>query len=435
VTEVQDKREAGQLAMLGGERAVVTEHPREWPVWSEEAAAKVRDLVLSGRTFDYGRGPEIAAFEDAFAAYHGGGQALMVNSGTSALYSAFFGAGIGPGDEVLCPTATFLATVTPLFQLGAVPVLCDADPETGNLDPADAAKRVTARTKAIVVTHLWGHPVEMDAVTALCAEHGLALIEDCSHAHGATYRGRLVGTFGSVAAFSTGSGKMVSGGMAGVVLTRDQVIYDRATLLGHFRKRSRETVRTPFYKQFTNTGYGANLRVSPMAAVLAHDHLSRLDDLIAKKTENLQRLTRGLADVPGFVPPATRPHVTRGAWYGYKVGIDMSAAGRATIAEIVAALKAEGCDIDPPGSPPLHTTALFQEADNGILGERDARPGRPPWRRYRNGELPVSEQIQRTSLSFPAARFYGEVGTLAEEYVLACRKVSEHFGFETPPRA
>lgn len=417
-----------QLAIDGGERTVTSPHPIEWPIYDDAVAERVRKLVIDRKTYHYGRGDEISELEDKFSAYHGGGHSLLVNSGTSAVYSALFGVGIGAGDEVLCPAATFITTVTPLFQLGAVPVLCDCDPETGNLDPEDAATRITGRTRAIVVTHLWGHPAEMSKIMALADKHRLAVVEDCSHAHGARYDGQIVGTFGHAAAFSIGTGKMISGGMAGMVLTRHQDVYDRACLLGHFRRRARETVKTDFYKQFCSTGYGANLRGTPIAAVLALSHFDKIDHLIKEKTHNLERLSAGLAGLAGIVPPVTRPNVTRGAWYGYKARYRPDEVNQIPIKRFAEALQAEGAEIDLPESAPLHMLALFQAEDNGLRFAPDRTPARPSGTIvYKKGDLPVAERIHANSLSFPANKFYARNDALVDEYVAACSKVSEFY--------
>lgn len=427
--QATDKRTSTQqLAIEGGDRAVTTPHPIEWPIYDEAVAERVKKLVMERKTYHYGRGDEISELEDKFSAYHGGGHSLMVNSGTTAVHAALFGVGIEPGDEVLCPTATFITTVTPLLLLGAVPVLCDCDPETGNLDPADAATRITPRTRAIVVTHLWGHPAEMDAIMALAERHNLAVVEDCSHAHGARYNGRMVGTFGHAAAFSIGTGKMISGGMAGMVLTRNQEVYDRACLFGHFRRRARETVKTDFYKQFCSTGYGANHRATPLAAVLALSHFDRIDQLIADKTHNLERLSAGLDGLPGLRPPVTRPNVTRGAWYGYKARYVPEEVGMLPVKTFAEALQAEGAEIDLPGSPPLHTLPLFQVTDNGLHFAPDKTPDRPGGTIiYRKGDFPVSERVHAESLSFPAAKLYSRNDALVDDYIAACRKVALHY--------
>src|SRR5690348_4949657 len=151
------------------------EHPPEWPVYTKEAVARASALLEAGRTFDYGRGEEIAALEDAFATTFGR-HALAVNSGTTALLAAYHTLGLGPGDEVVVPSFTFYSTATPLLLLRARPVLCDAGDSTGNVTAATIAAVLTERTKAVVVTHLFGWPCDMDEIVALCRRHGVALI-------------------------------------------------------------------------------------------------------------------------------------------------------------------------------------------------------------------------------------------------------------------
>lgn len=416
------------LALLGGEKVVTLELPPEWPIYNEKDAKAVTKLALQGKTFDYYRGAVIAGFEDDFAAYHNVDHALVVNSGTSALHSAFFGVGIGAGDEVLCPTYTFITTVTPLFLLNAIPVLCEAKASTGNIDPNDVERRITKRTKAIVVTHMWGHPADMDEIMALSSNHDLVVIEDCSHAHGATYKGKKVGTFGDVAAFSLGGGKMISGGMAGIMITNDQKIYDRACLLGHFRQRCRETVKTDFYKQFWITGFGCNYRGSPLSVVLAHHHLRKLDEMIKIKRENLEHLTAGLKGIKGIGTPYTEPFVTRGAWYGYKLSYRPEELRGLSKELFIEALIAEGVAVKQPRSAPLHTLPLFQTTDNHLYhyntgcdyGGRNRIV-------YKNGDFPISEDIYSRSLSLPAKNFNVPAKDIINQYVIAFRKVSKHY--------
>ncbi|GAA3414339.1 hypothetical protein GCM10018952_34490 [Streptosporangium vulgare] len=210
-------------------------HPLEWPVYDEGVAARVAELVTLGRTFDYDYGPELAELERSFAERHGRAHALALTSGTAGLLAAYFALGIGPGDEVIVPDLTFFSTASPLFLLGAVPVLCDAGDATGNVAAADVEALVTPRTVAIVVTHLWGHSCDMDALRAVADRRGLALVEDCSHAHGSTFRGRPVGSMGDISIFSVGGRKLVSGGMGGMLLTDSEDVFARACLLTNFR--------------------------------------------------------------------------------------------------------------------------------------------------------------------------------------------------------
>jgi len=179
------------LALLGGDPVVPNAPSVRWPPVTEDDARLVADMALAGELSYYGRREgHVRELEDKFNAYLGTRYALATSSGTAALHSAYFGLGLEPGSEVLAPTYTFLATVMPLFVVNAVPVLVDADPTTGNIDPGDLERHVTDRTRAIVVTHLWGNPVDMPAIMEIARRRGLMVVEDCSHAHGATCDGR-----------------------------------------------------------------------------------------------------------------------------------------------------------------------------------------------------------------------------------------------------
>lgn len=191
-----------QLAILGGKPAVSIPFHDIWPPISVKEIRECVDMLYKRELSYYGREGKIMELENSFCQYHNMKFAITTNSGTSALHSAFFAIGLGPDDEVLCPTYTFLATVTPLYQCRAVPVLCDCEADTGNICPQEIKRMITPKTRAVITTHVWGHPCEMDEIVAICRENGLLLIEDCSHAHGASYKGKKIGTFGDVSCFS-----------------------------------------------------------------------------------------------------------------------------------------------------------------------------------------------------------------------------------------
>lgn len=259
-----------ELAILGGPSVITALHPHfVWPKITQEKINATVKQVASGEISIYDDSGIIKELEDSFCVYYNLPYGIATNSGTTALLSAFFGCGIGPGDEVIAPTYTFLATVTPILHVNAIPVLVDCDAVTGNISPQEIRKNITCKTKAIVITHIWGHPCEMDEILAIAIENNLFLIEDCSHAHGACYKNQKVGTFGDVACFSLQGNKIVSAGEGGILLTKSLEIYERATLLGHYRNRSEQCVKSNFYKQFTKTGYGLKLRMHPVGAALA----------------------------------------------------------------------------------------------------------------------------------------------------------------------
>ncbi|WP_049969292.1 DegT/DnrJ/EryC1/StrS family aminotransferase [Haladaptatus cibarius] len=418
-----------KLAINGGESAVRTPKPHdELPNTIDEEIEAVRDYLESGgQKAIYGHSELLQNFENRFLDYHDMEYAVVQSSGTSALNSAFFAVGLEPGDEVIAPTYTFLATVMPIFQQRGYPVLADAKTDTGNIDPESVREQVSDRTEAIVVTHMWGHPVDMDSILEIAEEHDLAVIEDCSHAHGATYNGQLVGTFGDVSCFSLGSTKLVSGGECGIMMTNNEEMYERATMLGHFRNRSFDAVETDYYEQFTDVGYGQNYRAHPLGVVMADKQFDYLDEWIEERNQKLDYLTEKLEDVPGIEPPTTHDNVHRGAYYGYKpafVSEDFN--DDISVHEYIDALQSEGMKVKKPGSKPLHTLEFFQTYDDGYFGRHhDNERWKSLKHIYEDGDLPRAEQYYRPRLSLPT--FHGKGFDLVDEYIDGFRKVAENW--------
>lgn len=229
------------LALLGGTPAVTNGGPHfTWPPIDDMTRAKVLAQLDSAVSIP-GRSGIVADLEDALQDYFGARHAITTSSGTAALHAAYWAARIRPGDEVIVPAWTFHATASPLFQLGAVPILCETLPD-GNIDPARVAELITPRTRAIMVTHLWGRPADMTDLAALAKDRDLDLLEDGSHAHGASYGGQKVGTFGLAGAFSLNGPKPLSGGEGGFVLTDDDDTYYRILTFAHYNKRARNEI-------------------------------------------------------------------------------------------------------------------------------------------------------------------------------------------------
>lgn len=409
-----------QLALFGGDRAVNAPLPTPWPHLSGPARQRIDALLDAACLSDYALGPEMAEFERVVADYHDVPHVLGAASGTAALHMAFHAVGIEPGDEVIVPSYSFHATVAPLFLLSAVPVLCDVDPLTGNIDLTDAERRITGRTKAIVVTHMWGHPVDLDGLAALAARHGLRVVEDGSHAHGARYRGKRVGAFSDAAVFSLGARKMVSGGTGGVLLTSSEEVYRRALMLGHCHERA-QLVLPP---DACTVGYGANYHLSPLTAALCTEQYLDLDQRIEVKTAVLDGLGRRLEGIPGLHPPVTAPEVTRGGWYGYKALYDPAELGGLPLDRFVEALQAEGLTVDRPSNRPLHRLDMFTSR---ALEPAYYRPGteRPL---YREGELPGAEAYYAACLSFPAPHLHEPCDDLLDQYAEGILKVVKNCG-------
>ena len=388
--------------------AVTLPLPANWPWLSPPARARVDALLDAGFLSDYALGDVLAEFERTVEAYQGQRFALGANSGTAALHMAMHAVGVRPGDEVILPSYSFHATVAPLFLLGAVPVLCDVDPLTGNIDLADAAARVTDANRAVVVTHMWGHPVDPDGLAALRAR-GLKVVEDCSHAHGArTADGRLVGTLGDAAVFSLGARKMVTGGLGGVLTTDDPDVFAAALPLGHCHERAQ--LHLP--PGDVAVGLGANYRLSPIAASICIEQYRDLDERVARKGGVLRGLSARLEGLPGVRPQHTEPGVDRGGWYGYKARYLADELGGRPLDDTIAALQAEGLAVDRPSNVPLHLRELFTSTrlDPTYYAPGRARPT------YRPGELPGAEQYYAESLSFPTTHLHEPCDDLLDQY-------------------
>lgn len=207
-------------AILGGPPAVTLDHEtsNKWPNLSHLDEASVLQIMRDGNISTH---PVIRELEREYADFTGQKYALAHNNGTSALLAAFYSIGLQPGDEVLVPSATFWASVLPMTWIGAIPVFCESEKERMGIDPVDMERKITDRTKAIVIVHLWGLPSKMTEIFALAEKYNLRIVEDASHAHGATWRGRQCGALGDVSVFSMQGDKLAPAGEGGVFLCND----------------------------------------------------------------------------------------------------------------------------------------------------------------------------------------------------------------------
>lgn len=236
------------------------------------------------------KGPYIAAFEERFATTIGVRHAISVCNGTVALHVALAALGIGPGDEVIVPTFTYIAPVNAIVYCGATPVFVDSDPHTWQLDPTDVYRRITSRTKAILAVHLYGQPAEMDALSSLAREHGLFLVEDCAEAFGARYRGNHVGTFGDIATFSFYGNKTITTGEGGMVVTSDDMLAERI-------HRLKGQGLAP-YREYWHDIVGYNYRMTNIAAAIGLAQLENAELFLTRKRAIAKCYRQLLADTP-----------------------------------------------------------------------------------------------------------------------------------------
>lgn len=283
-----------------------------------------------------GNGP-IAELEARMARWLGIPFALAVPSGTMGLWIALRAAGVGPGDEVILSPYDWGAGVAAVCALGAQPVFADIHPETFTLDPESAARRVTGRTRALIATHLFGHPADLEGLIAVARAHGLALIEDAAQALGARYRGRLVGTWGDFGVFSLGVGKAINAGEGGIVVAREEDRYLAVLQASQhpLRQRRHGLAENPF---------AFNGRMHPLAALLALLQFEGLEDRIARHRAVARAVSEALATLPGLRPPMEAPGCEH-VFSHYSLSYQGAAWGGLPRDRAVAALQAAGIPI------------------------------------------------------------------------------------------
>ncbi|MCP4156872.1 MAG: hypothetical protein GY757_54670, partial [bacterium] len=302
--------------------------------------------------------------EDEFAKLNKCKYALAMSSGTITLLSAFKACRLEPGDEVIAVSYSYHATVTPLLHLGVKILFCDVEPDTGNISVEALRNTITEKTKAIVTNHTWGHPVDADGVREVleAMPQKVYWIEDCSHAHFATYNGKMVGSFGDVACFSLQGHKIIPAGEGGLLITNDEEIHDIASLYSYSLDRTENFLKLDKYRTLGRTGLGLKHRIHPLGALVAlHNLKHNVPKWISDRNEVVGELTAGLKELPGINPPVDRPYVTsRGAFYGYKALFDPAPFhGKVQRKELILALREEGLYVKLPGSPPIYRLPLF----------------------------------------------------------------------------
>lgn len=263
--------------------------PPAKPIIGDDEREAVDRVLRSGMV---AQGPEVAAFEQEFAAHFVQGRpTVAVNSGTSGLHLGLLAAGVGPGDEVIVPSFTFAATGNSVALTGATPVFADIEPETFTLDPASVEASITDKTKGIMPVHLYGHPARMRELEALAAAHGIALYEDAAQAHGAALDGRPVGTFGSFAMFSLYPTKNMTSGEGGMITAATEEIARNARLL---RNQGME-------RQYENEVIGFNARMTDIHAAIGRVQLTKVDAWTQTRQRNAALLDANLTGV--VIPP------------------------------------------------------------------------------------------------------------------------------------
>jgi perosamine synthetase len=347
-------------------------------------------------------GPKVAEFEEAFAARLGAKYAVSVSSGTAALHAAAFAAGLKAGDEAITTPLTFAATANCVLYQGATPVFADVCADTLNLDPAEVAKRISAKTRAVLPVDYAGHPTDLTAIVEIARQHGFLVIEDACHALGAKYDGRRVGSIADMTVFSFHPVKHITTGEGGMVTTDDPKL---AEILRRFRNhgissdaRQRQSAGQWHYEMVL---LGFNYRLPDIVCALGIEQLRRLDPNLARRREIAEIYTSAFREIPGVIPPAVRAEANP-AWHLYPFRLDLAKL-TADRAQIFRALRAENIGVNVHYIP-VHLHPYYRE-----------RFG------YKGGEFPVAESAYERLISLPM--FHAMTDQDVQDVIAAVTKV------------
>ncbi len=290
-----------------------------WPSFTREEVNAVRNVLLSNKV-NYWTGNEGKQFEQEFADWCGTGYAVALANGTIALDAALLGLGVGKGDEVIVPPRTFIATASSVVNAGATPVFADIDPDSGNITAASISEVLTPKTRAIICVHLAGWPCDMDPIMALAEQHNLKVIEDCAQAHGATYKGRKVGSIGHAAAWSFCQDKiMTTGGEGGMVTTSNEKLWKKIWSLKDHGK-SYDAVHNQQHPpgfRWLHESFGSNWRMTEMQAAIGRIQLRRMPVWRAARKTNARAIEDTCSQFPEILHTPTPPETSEHAYYKF----------------------------------------------------------------------------------------------------------------------
>lgn len=335
-----------------------------WPFFAEDEIKAVTKVLQSGHV-NYRTGPEGKAFESEYAVATGASHALTVANGTAALEVALAAIEIAPGDQVIVPARTFVATAAAVARCGATPVVADIDPVSQNLTAETITAVLTDCTRAIIPVHLAGWPADMDEILAIAHASGLVVIEDCAQAHGAMYKGRAVGTLGDIGCFSFCQDKIIStGGEGGMIITSDDALYKRMWSLrdhGWDYDRAHNIDNSTGFKWLVDT-FSTNWRMTESQSAIGRIQLQKLENWIAQRRVNANCLTEALDGLP-IARDLTPPDSVKHSYYKYNVLINRQAlADNWTRDRIVDDLNHLGVPARVGACPDIAEEAAFRNA-------------------------------------------------------------------------
>lgn len=360
------------------------------PLFGDIEKKLVNDALDKGEISGF-FGNYIGNFERAFTEFCGTKDAVTVSSGTTALHLALDTLGIGEGDEVLVSSFTNMATFFAVLYQGAVPIAIDSEPNTLNMDPGLLEAKITPRTKAIMVVHIYGQPADMDPILAIAKKHNLYVIEDAAEAHGGEYKGRKTGSMGDIGCFSFYANKIITTGEGGMLTMNDPALAERA--------RNLKALAFGKENKFMHADIGYNYRLTNIQSAIGCAQMTRIDDILSRKDAMAAYYKEHLSDIEGLRLPIQLPE-TRNVWWMYNVRLEGPLKGRRS--EFMKALKEKGVE-SREDFIPFNDQTIFIE--KGLTTP---------------GECPVASEAGREGFYIPSGTDISE-----EEQAYVCQAMHE----------
>ena len=342
-----------------------------WPPVSEKTADKIRELYLS-RAWSF-NSPTEQAFENEYAAYHNAKFGILMSNGTVTLECALAALGVGPGDEVIVPDLTWIATAMSVRYVGAVCVFADIEPTTGCLDPASFERMITPRTKAVIPVHIYGGMADLDKIIAIAKKHNIAVVEDCAHMQGGKWNGRGCGSWGDIGSFSFQQSKTLSAGESGICITSDERLAERlyrAKHIGYSRYNKQGQAGTPPPPGLICHNY----RGLAIQAQILRDQLEDLPEVNRRHNEFRDILEKEIRDIPGIRLLSKGRLASPQGYYGQGIAFEGDGFEKIPLNKIAAAFYKEGGRLLNPTYGPVHKHLLFNMAPEDYRLPEDGCP-------------------------------------------------------------
>ncbi len=409
---------AEKPALLGG-KPVRTQPFPSWPVFDQRDEQALVEVVRSGHWFR-GNGQCVRRFEEAYAKLTGARYCLATSSGTGALQTSLGALGVGPGDEVILPPYTFVATLNVILNMHALPVFVDSDPETFQIDASRIEAAITDRTAAMIPVHYSGNAADLDTIMAVARKRRLHVVEDACQSHLAEWRGRKVGTYGTAGCFSFQATKHLNCGEGGAILANDEELFEKCYAY-HYNGTARRRGRI----DLTDTLHGTKFLMTEFQAAILLSQMPRLEEQARTREQNAQYLTSLLKEIPGILPLRMYEGCTRNAYHSYKFRYKKEQFAGLPRARFLKALAAEGIPASS-GYTPLNKRRYLKNALHSRGYER-IYPKELIARLEERNQCPVNDQLCEEAVGMYQSVLLAGRGDM-DQIATAIRKLQAHAG-------